>query len=118
MLGSITLILVCQLAGEAIVHLFDWPLPGPVLGMLLLFLVLLVRGRVDKPLDRVTRGILSNLGLLFVPVAVGVMTQTGALAAEAIPIAVAVLGSTVVTMLVTGWVMQALDRRGRKDPPS
>jgi len=117
MLGSITLILVCQLVGEAIVHLLGLSLPGPVLGMLLLFLVLLVRGRVGRQLDRVARGILANLGLLFVPVAVGVMAQAEALRAEALPIAAALLISSVIAMLVTGWLMQVLDRRGHKEKP-
>lgn len=117
MLGSFTLILACQLVGETLVALFGLPLPGSVLGLLLLFLVLLARRRIGRSLERVSRGILANLGLLFVPVAVGMMTQVEALTAEAVPIAAAVLIGTVVTMLVTGWTMQVLDRRSRKEQP-
>lgn len=117
MLGSITVLVICQLAGEAVVRLFGLPLPGPVAGMVILFLGLLVRGRVPKSLDRVTRGILGNLGLLFVPASVGVMVQTDILVAEAVPIAVAVLVSTLLTIVVSGLLMQALDRQARKDKP-
>lgn len=116
MLGSITVLVLCQLAGEAIVRLFGLPLPGAVAGMVILFLGLVIRGQVPKSLDRVTRGILGNLGLLFVPASVGVMVQTDVLVAEAVPIAVAVLISTVLTMVISGLTMQALDRKARKDP--
>jgi len=117
LLGSITVLVLCQLAGEAIVRLFGLPLPGPVAGMVILFLGLVIRGRVPKSLDRVARGILGNLGLLFVPASVGVMVQTDILAAEAVPITVAVLVSTVLTMVVSGLTMQLLDRKARKDQP-
>jgi len=116
-LGAITVLVLCQLAGEAIVRLFGLPLPGPVAGMVILFIGLLIKGGVPKPLDRVTRGILGNLGLLFVPASVGVMVQTDILVAEAGPIAAAVLISTPLTMVVSGLTMQWLDRRARKDQP-
>jgi len=117
LLGSITVLVICQLAGEAIVRLFGLPLPGAVAGMVILFLGLVIRGRVPKSLDRVTRGILGNLGLLFVPASVGVMVETDILVAEAVPITVAVLVSTVLTMVVSGLLMQVLDRQARKDKP-
>jgi holin-like protein len=43
MLAAFTLILVCQIAGEALVRGAGLPLPGPVIGMLLLFLLMRLR---------------------------------------------------------------------------
>ena len=37
MLNHLTLIFACQLAGEALTRAFHTPLPGPVIGMVLLF---------------------------------------------------------------------------------
>ena len=48
MLEALTLILVCQLVGEVAVLLTGLPLPGPVLGMLLLLAWLFVRGEVPE----------------------------------------------------------------------
>ena len=45
MIASLSLILICQLAGEVIVRGLAWPMPGPVIGMLLLLLLLLARDR-------------------------------------------------------------------------
>jgi putative effector of murein hydrolase LrgA (UPF0299 family) len=101
-----------QFAGEVIARAIGLPLPGPVIGLLLLFGGLVVRGRrgraVDPGLRATAQGLLSNLSLLFVPAGVGVMTQLGVLGANLLPIAVALLVSTLLGLFVTGWVMQRL----------
>ncbi len=50
MLGAITLLLVYQTIGEAIALVFKLSVPGPVIGMLLLFIALVVCGRVSASL--------------------------------------------------------------------
>jgi putative effector of murein hydrolase LrgA (UPF0299 family) len=111
MLTYITLLLLCQLIGEVLVRLADLPLPGPVAGMAILFLGLVIRGRIPDGLDQVSRGLLGHLALLFVPASVGVMVHLDEIGREALPIAGAVLGSTVLTLVITGRIMQALNRR-------
>ena len=76
MIASLSLILLCQLAGEVIVRGFALPVPGPVVGLMLLLLLLLARDRF-APLARgplqgggvetASRGLLANLSLLFIP---------------------------------------------------
>lgn len=111
MLPYITVLLVCQLVGEVLVRLSGLPLPGPVVGMVILFLGLVIRGRVPDGLEMVTRTIFANFPLLFVPASVGVMVHFQVIAAEALPIAAGVLVSTVLTLVVSGRLMQHLMRR-------
>jgi holin-like protein len=99
MLEMIAVLLLFQLVGEALAVAFALPLPGPVIGMALLFLALLLWGELPDALDRVTRGLLENLSLLFVPAGVGVMTHLG------------LLDRQWLTLAVTGWTMQWLVRR-------
>lgn len=106
MLPALTLLLICQLAGEAIVRFLGLPLPGPVIGMLLLFIGLLIRGEVPEALDKVGGFLLQNLSLLFVPAGVGVMTHLGLIRAEWLPIAGSLIVSTIVTIAVTALVMK------------
>ncbi len=73
MINAIALLLGCQLLGEIFVRLADLPVPGPVVGAALLCVGLLVRGVVSPSMDATARTILSNLSLLFVPAAVGVI---------------------------------------------
>jgi putative effector of murein hydrolase LrgA (UPF0299 family) len=113
MLRSLAVLLICQLIGEAIARGFELPLPGPVIGLMLLVIVLLAlaqRGRVDpatidaSPLGNLSNGLLANLGVLFVPAGVGVIQQLGLLDQYGLAILAALLISTVLTLIVTVWV--------------
>lgn len=110
MLGALTVLLVYQLVGEALVQLAGLPVPGPVVGMLLLFVTLAVRRRVAEPLRETSQQLLSHLSLLFVPAGVGVMLHFGRLGSEWLALAVALVASTVITLVVSAVVMRALQR--------
>ncbi|MBK0400038.1 CidA/LrgA family protein [Limibaculum sp. M0105] len=114
MIFYLTLILSCQLAGEVIVKAVGLPLPGPVLGMVILFCGLMLRG-LPAGLSRVGDALLGNLSLLFVPAGVGVMLHAGLLGREWLPLAVALVLSTLITVAVTGLVMARLSRGGADD---
>jgi holin-like protein len=119
MLGALTVLLVYQLVGEVFVQITGLPVPGPVVGMLLLFITLIARKGVSAERERdfftVLRGtsqqLLSHLSLLFVPAGVGVMLHFGRLGEEWLALAVALVASTVLTIAVTALVMRLLQRR-------
>jgi holin-like protein len=111
MLAAITVLLVYQLAGEVIVQAAGLPVPGPVVGMLLLFLTLVLRGGAPHWLSGTAQTLLSHLSLLFVPAGVGVMLHFHRLEAEWLPISVALVASTVITIGVAALVMRALQGR-------
>lgn len=109
-LGFITLLLVYQLVGEVISRGLNSPLPGPVIGMALLFLTLVVRGGLPEGLKTTAEGLLKNLSLLFVPAGVGVMMHLHLLRDEWQAVSAALLFSTVATIAVTALVMVGLCR--------
>jgi len=111
MLNGMAILLFCQLTGEIIVRLLGWPVPGPVIGMLLLLAGLSVRKRSHHDLDSTTDGILKYLALLFVPAGVGVMVYLDAVGKAWIALGVTLLGSVLITLVVTGLVMQWMLRR-------
>ena len=110
MIESLTLLLVCQLAGEVIVGLFRLPIPGPVLGMVFLFTGLLVRGGVPQPLQTTGATLLSHFSLLFVPAGVGIMLHLGRLEDAWLAIGVALIASTLIAVAVTALAMLGLER--------
>jgi putative effector of murein hydrolase LrgA (UPF0299 family) len=110
MLESLTVLLLCQLAGEFIVLFLDWPVPGPVIGMALLFSALVIKGGVPKPLADTASGLLAHLSLLFVPAGVGVMTHLTLLGSQWLPVTSSLIVSTLLTIAVTAWLMQHLMR--------
>jgi holin-like protein len=74
-LNGLTLLLVYQLIGEVLSRLLQIPVPGPVLGMLLLFLSLFFFKKTKSMVDESSSAILSHLSLLFIPAGVGLMTH-------------------------------------------
>ena len=75
MVAGFAWLLVFQLAGEVLVRSLQLPVPGPVVGMLLLLLVLIWRGEPGENLRSAGQGLLANLSLLFVPAGVGIMVH-------------------------------------------
>ena len=110
MLEYFTLILFCQLIGEIIVTTLDVPFPGPVVGMVLLFTLLLIKGTVPDQLGHVSGALLNNLSLLFVPAGVGVMVHLELLGTDLWPLSVALVASTLLTVLVTALLMVFVGR--------
>ena len=108
MLQALTVLFSCQLVGEVAVRVLGLTFPGPVLGMALLFVLLVLRGDTGPGLGSVTDTILRNLTLLFVPATVGVMEQVNTIGASWIAIAVSVLASTVIVLMVTVWTFRAV----------
>lgn len=109
-LNGITLLLVYQLAGEITVRLAGVPIPGPVLGMVMLFITLWLRGRTPDSVEQASSALLAHLSLLFVPAGVGMMAHFDRIADEWLPIALALLLSTVITMIATALIMQLTTR--------
>jgi putative effector of murein hydrolase LrgA (UPF0299 family) len=115
MIAGIALILLCQLAGEALAHGTGWPLPGPVLGMMLLLALLLANDAWPRPVETgfVTapaEGLLANLSLLFVPAGVGVVGKLDVLSQYGLGLAAALIASTLIGLAVTALVFAGVAR--------
>ncbi len=110
MLVAITQLLCCQLVGEVFARVLDLSIPGPVIGMSLLLIVLLYKETIPQSLESTAEGILSHLLLLFVLAGVGVVAYLTVLGNEWPAIVGSLIGSTIVAVLVTGWVLQRLHR--------
>jgi putative effector of murein hydrolase LrgA (UPF0299 family) len=110
MIASLSLILLCQLAGEIVVRGLVLPVPGPVLGLLFLLVLLLARDRFkplaigplrDQGVEQASKGLLAHLSLLFVPAGVGVVQKLDLIAEYGIAVMAILAVSVVITLLVT-----------------
>jgi holin-like protein len=110
MLMWFTVLLCFQLAGELTVAALGLPMPGPVIGMSMLFVFLAIRRAVPEPLSAVGSNLLSHLSLLFVPAGVGIMAHFNVLEAEWPVLIVALVASTLLAIATTAGVMMALKR--------
>lgn len=110
MLSALTQLLLFQLAGEVIARGLALPIPGPVLGMLFLFVALLIKGGPGKELQGTSQNLLQHLSLLFVPAGTGIMVHLHRVADEWLPLLLSLLISTLATLVVTALVMKLCHR--------
>ena len=127
MVGAIALLFVFQLVGEAIHRLVGVPVPGAVIGMVLLVVWLALRpvrwgrpgmgagqGRGAGPgrggesgrLEAVTAWLTAHLSVMFVPAAVGVMEQGAMFARFGLALMLATAVSGVLTIVGTALVLR------------
>jgi holin-like protein len=108
---GLVVLLIFDVAGELVVRGAGLPLPGPVLGLAALLVWLMVRKQAPRGVDDGAELMLRHLSLFFVPAAVGALYLTPRLAAEAVPILVSLVVSTLVGLVVAAWVFARLARR-------
>jgi holin-like protein len=110
MIKGLLQILIWQAVGEGISKLLLPNIPGPVLGLLCLLIYLISRGEVTDSMAKVSAVFRQNLGLLFVPAAVGVVTFLPELKQHALAYITALIVSVVVTIAATGLVLKLLSK--------
>jgi holin-like protein len=108
-INGITILLIYQLIGEITAQLLDISVPGPVLGMVFLFLTLLLRGRLTESMENSSVAFLCHLSLLFVPAGVGMILHFERIANEWLSISIALVLSTVFTMVATAAIMMIMN---------
>lgn len=110
MINTLATLLIFQIIGETAAHALALPIPGPVIGMVLLFMFLLLRNDAAPRLAPTAQGLLRHLSILFVPAGVGVMLHGQRIADEWLPIVAALIVSTVAAIMVTAWVIRWLQK--------
>ena len=106
MFRQCAVLFTCLALGELIVFLTGIKLPSSIIGMLLLTLFLKVGWVKLKWVQGLSDFLVANLGFFFVPSGVALMLYFDVIEAEFWPIIVATVVSTVLVLIVTGWVHQ------------
>jgi holin-like protein len=110
MLAALASLLVCQLAGEAVVRVAALPVPGPVVGMVLLFVAMLLRAPLPTETGDTADGLLKHLSLLFVPAGVGVVQHLSLLGGDGLRLLAVVVLGTVITLAITALTFAGVAR--------
>lgn len=110
MLAGLAALLLCQLAGEAVVRAISLPVPGPVVGMVLLFALMIARAPLPALLRDTADGILRHLSLLFVPAGVGLVNNLDRLGSDGLLLLLVVVVSTVIALASTALVFAGVAR--------
>ena len=110
MVKTFATLLVFQTMGEGLSYALSLPVPGPVIGMVLLLVYLMLKDDAIGKLAPTSLVLLKHLSLLFVPAGVGIMVHAQRIASEWLPIMCALVVSTVVSIMVTAAVVRWLQK--------
>jgi holin-like protein len=111
MLKSLTIIFLFLILGEFVNYIFKVPVAGNIIGMVLIFLALkfkLIKLETVKP---ASDKLLKYLVLFFVPYGVGLMVHFDTIKAHWFSIGLAVLGSTILTLYLTAFIQEKLQKK-------
>jgi holin-like protein len=111
-MSAIFLLILLQLIGESIVQVSGLPVPGAIIGLILLYAILIWRGEISDEMSRTSSFLLQNLGVLFVPAGVGVIAYLPMIATQWWIILLVLFVSVCTTVAVTGLVVTRLSPRG------
>lgn len=113
MLTTFAILLVFQCLGEGLAFALHLPVPGPVIGMLLLFVALTVSTRLMEIIETTSNALLRHLSLLFVPAGVGIVAAGASMSGHWDAIVLSLVGSTLLTLAVTALVMRSALARSK-----
>jgi holin-like protein len=117
MIKGLAVLLLFQLAGEALSWVTNWPVPGPVLGMLLLVIALKLWGTIPVWLKSVSHQILSVLTLFFVPVSLGIINYWNVFRDAGLELAIVLTVTTLGGLVLTAAIFAFLDKQPQDQPP-
>ena len=105
------IILGIYLIGELLSKSLQLPIPGNILGMVILFILLFTKILKVDNISTVTNFLLDHLAFFFIPAGVGLMASLGIIKATWWQLLVVCISTTVIIIAVTGIIVQAISRR-------
>ncbi|MFJ7745830.1 CidA/LrgA family protein [Peribacillus sp. NPDC097295] len=104
------LLIICELG----IHLSDFcnlPIPGSVIGMLILFILLQTKILKVEWVDITASFLVKHLAFFFIPISVSLMTMGWLFLKYGLPLALTLLISLIIGFSISAWVVQKLSRR-------
>ena len=112
---QLMIIFIISLVGEGISSVLHLPVPGSIIGLVLLFLALQFKLLRLRHISMVGNFLLANMTILFLPPAVGIMDKFQVIAPYLLPIMLIVLGAIVLNVCVIAVVVQLIKTRFEGD---
>jgi holin-like protein len=108
------IILGIYLVGEFLSTSLHLPIPGNILGMIILFILLCTKVVKVDNISTVTNFLLDHLAFFFIPAGVGLMASMGIIKSTWWQLLVVCLSTTVIIIGVTGIIVQFISKRAKE----
>ncbi|MFD0716575.1 CidA/LrgA family protein [Paenibacillus sp. GCM10027626] len=110
-IGQIALLYGISFVANALVDFVHFPIPGSIVGIIVLFLLLQLRIVKLEWLEGGAGFLHKELLLFFIPASVGIMQYGGILYTSGVAAVATIVISTVAVLAVTGIAAQAITRK-------
>lgn len=114
LLREFLIILIICFIGEILNKFVHIPIPGSIIGMILLFVLLLTGVIKIHMIENISKFLIDHLAFFYIPAGVGLLAYIGVISKNLIPILVICLITTILVMVVTGLTIQLITRRKAK----
>ncbi|MHB8063359.1 MAG: CidA/LrgA family protein [Ruminiclostridium sp.] len=111
LLRQLLIILIICFIGEVLSKVVHIPLPGSIIGMILLFICLFLRLIKLERIEEISKFLLDHLAFFFIPAGVGLLAYVRILKENLLPILVICFITTFLVMIITGWTVQLIKGR-------
>lgn len=108
-------VLGIYLVGELISGTFDLPIPGNILGMLILLVLLMTKIIKLDQIETISNFFLDHLAFFFIPAGAALMNSAGIIKDTWFKLILVCIITTVVIIACTGLIVQFVSRRMRKE---
>ena len=113
-LKQFMVILLLSFLGEVLKMFVPLPIPASVYGLVLMLVCLMTGILKTSQIKEAAFFLIEIMPVMFIPAGVGLMESWGELKAVLVPVLVITLVSTIVVMIVSGRVTQAVIRLEKK----
>ncbi|MCC1495858.1 CidA/LrgA family protein [Alcanivorax sp. 1008] len=110
MLDGLLILLAFQFAGDLLVRTLGLPLPGPVLGMVLLLIALTTRAAVLQRVAPAANLLIGNLTLLFFPIGIGIVLEWERYSKHGLALLVSIVAGTIIALVLVTALLKLLLR--------
>ncbi|UNL87405.1 CidA/LrgA family holin-like protein [Priestia koreensis] len=111
---QIMILYVFSFVGEYVHQISHLPIPGSIIGLLLLFILLLCKVIPVKIIEDGSSFLLAFLPLLFIPAITGIMKYPSLFSLNGAILFFIIIASTILTMIVAGFVSQFLEQKANR----
>ncbi|MCK8058442.1 MULTISPECIES: CidA/LrgA family protein [unclassified Fusibacter] len=109
-LRQLCIILGICILGELISSSLPFPIPGNILGMIIMLMLLTSKIVKKQQVEDVAEFLLSHLAVFFIPAGVGLINVTNIIGKDLLSIISIIILSTIIVMATTGLAVQFLQR--------
>lgn len=109
------MIMLFTFLGEVLREVLPLPVPASIYGLALMFVALLTGVLKVEKVRETGKFLIEIMPLMFIPAAAGLIDAWPSLKPVGVPIVVIMVVSTVIVMVLSGWVTQFMMRRKKKN---